>query len=57
MSDLHAKLIDLAALAELLAIEIDGRTVAAEDADRPSVAAIADHLAGQLRELRDSTAD
>lgn len=56
MSDLYSKLIDLTAVAELLAVELEGRTIAPEDADRPSVAAVADHLAGQLRELRDSTA-
>ena len=55
MHELHSTLIDLTAVAELLALELDGRTIAPEDAERPSVAAIADHLAGQLRKLRDVT--
>ncbi|HVN43490.1 MAG TPA: hypothetical protein VMT50_11955 [Steroidobacteraceae bacterium] len=44
-ADLHDSIENLTALAELLATELDGRSVAPEDQGRPSVVAIADHLA------------
>jgi len=55
LEDIHAKLLELAAVAELLALELGERVVAPEDAGRPSVVAIADHLAECLAELRDRT--
>ena len=51
MFDVHSKLIDLTAIAELLAKELNERGMD----DGPSVVGVADHLAEQLAELRDRT--
>jgi len=57
MPDPHDSIENLTALAEVLAIELDGRSVAPEYQGRPSVVAIADHLAQQLALLRDQSAE
>ena len=54
LANVHDRLIDLTAVAALLAEAAADRTVADDDQDKPSVAAAASALARDLAALRDA---